>query len=336
MAGQVRPTRRGRVELVTFPALSLGMSRKETVAAQKATGAHGQFGELARTENSGLDLGARDLPNPEFPTPGPVKLRAGQGVVAEFDAVSTIEAHGDRQRAIFRVGGYPHKRACLAAAAVMAADEVDDPGLSERVGKKVSMLVTSEAGTLTNFEGTVSASDDTFVQIRAKGSRSAGYTLPLARIVAVRDGYCSDELNADFAEIVRQVPATEPVGDLSDLPTSTGNYYLGQAITAAFLLDLPGAGDKKIRGAVFFAADRQIDEAGGQEEINGYLWCPPTTSGSMRLSNDTGFSQHGSFSIDDLKRMGGRITGYRSGSLTFADCLDLPEGRGEVYQRAVT
>jgi hypothetical protein len=135
-------------------------------------------------------------------------------------------------------------------------------------------------------------------------------------VVAVAAGYGHAEaLAAEFHDAADRSPRLEPV-TVDDLPVDRGGSQRPTDIAAVYVISHPGFGDGEAPGTVFLATDQQPgDGPDGTAIINGYQ-----VAGDSQMT-----SERGSIYEHDLRRLGGRVTGYRPGSITYRQAMDLGE-----------
>jgi hypothetical protein len=147
-----------------------------------------------------------------------------------------------------------------------------------------------------------------------KGSTTKGIYLRgrpgVPRVLGAQAGYGRAEaLAADFRKSEAAVPEIDPA-HFEDIPVGDGESDPPSAVVAAFVLDHPGFdGTQDGRGCVFFATDLDPEDV-----VNGYFVAPPGSGLE---------SEHGSFYTKDLVRWGGRVKGFKPGSLSFRDAMNL-------------
>lgn len=267
----------------------------------------GQWSSKHTSEAVGVDLAEPDAPDLK---------EISRGCFEVTDTSSKPEPGANLIR--ISVRGYPELKAHAGAAGSRYGQFTSDRDLREELadmdGKKTSVLVQSQNGSVQVREGTVGVGDDgSSVYLLAKGSHTKGtylYGKPGApRVLDWQVGYGhAVELAGKFRDVEADTPNLVK-STFDDIPCTEDRR---DEVAAVFVIDHPGFdGDQDGRGCVFFATERDPEDV-----ANGYFVCPPS-SGL--------FSENGSFTVDQLSRWGGRVSGYRPGSLTFRDAMHLAD-----------
>lgn len=176
---------------------------------------------------------------------------------------------------------------------------------------KATVLYQSNDGSVHIKEGTL-VSDPSGPAIIHKGSTGGkGILLRNQKVLAVRKGYGkAPELADVYHSASESFPDVEEA-TFDDIPEVKGYDEPPSEVAAVYAFHSPVFDSSQDgRGAMFFATDIQR----GDGIVNGYAVYPP---GSGLIS------EHGSLYVDDLKRQGGRVAGYRPGALTFSDAMKL-------------
>jgi hypothetical protein len=231
-------------------------------------------------------------------------------------ATEELEANGALRRTAIHVGGQPHRKAAAKLASLLHEETwgryVEDD-LDALKGRKATVLLQDRTGAVTAREGTIVTLGEGLALLN-KGSTTKGIYLRgrpgVPRVLGAQAGYGRAEaLAADFRKSEAAVPELEP-SHFDDIPVCDGESEPPSAVVAAFVLDHPGFdGTQDGRGCVFFATDRDPEKV-----VNGYFVAPPGSGLE---------SEHGSFYTKDLVRWGGRIKGFKPGSLSFRDAMEL-------------
>jgi len=221
-------------------------------------------------------------------------------------------------------GGRPHERSKIGLvglgmqrSATGGADGSDE--LRERVaildGEKATVLVEHRNGVVEAVEGTVEVAPSGSVWLRRKGAQTNADPLYSDRpgvpeVLDVEAGFGHAETLAQrFAEHLERAPRLAPAS-FDGIPADDGGEPPSE-VAAVFVIDHPGFdGDQDGRGCVFFATDRDPENA----IVNGYL-VAPAGSGLE--------SEHGSLYERTLAYWGGRVASYRTGALSFGDAITL-------------
>lgn len=187
----------------------------------------------------------------------------------------------------------------------------------------VTALCLEKSGSVYAREGKLIRYKDAPFLLK-KGSRDRGWPLASLNPIAVAAGYGKqEELAGLWAVTARKVPAIGKA-TVDGIPEYDSDAPAPD-IAAVFLLEHPGFGGGPGHGCLFFATDVQPPEERGEDAIvNGYLWVPEDFEGE---------SEHGSFYLEQLRRWGGRLTGWRPGHLTFAQVMEgaVPHTREEAF-----
>jgi len=197
------------------------------------------------------------------------------------------------------------------------ADGSDE--LRERVvwldGESATVLVAQRDGVVEAVEGTVEVAPSGSVWLRRKGAQTNADLLYPTRpgvpeVLDVEAGFGHAETLAQrFAEHLERAPRLAPAS-FDGIPADDGGEPPSE-VAAVFVFDHPGFdGDQDGRGCVFFATDRDPENA----IVNGYL-VAPAGSGLE--------SEHGSLYERTLAYRGGRVASYRPGALSFSDAITL-------------
>lgn len=253
----------------------------------------------------------------------------------DIDGATSTESDGVTEgvtRMTMHFGGRPDLRSRNTAAAEIYAD-LEDRQRTRAIyddlaanHKPVSLLMASSSGDIDVREGTLMTYQGQQVFL-PKGSRVNGFVLNPDQVIGIEPGYGNSE---GFAKTwhrrkAQHTPSVEPIRDFDDLPVYDGTEQ--EQVSAVYMQDHPGFGDGPGHGCLFLATDRQVDDNGQTEIVNGYFWTPddaPLTS------------EHGSFSPAELKQRGGKISAYEPDSMTFSQCFDdMPSERSEAYRRVL-
>lgn len=219
------------------------------------------------------------------------------------------------KRQIIQPGGFPERKA--RGGLIATRIEADEPQTDETAyalalqKSKATVLYQSRDGSMGIKEGTLVYNEG--IKMIHKGS-SSGKGIHLdgsTRIVAVRKGYGkAPELAEVYHTASESLPDVEEA-TFDDIPEVEGYGEPPSEVAAVYALTSPVFDSSQDgRGAMFFATDIQR----GEGIVNGYTVFPP---GSGLIS------EHGSRYVDELKRQGGRVAGYRPGALTFSDAMRL-------------
>lgn len=282
----------------------------------------GQFAATAHAE-----------PNLALVTDRPPLRETSRGVWEVVNATTEDRsADGEVVRSVaIHMNGIAHTRAesGMAALRMQRADAFDEypPELRQLAldGSKVTALVRLPNGDVQAREGTVFLNGDSIGLVN-KGDRSGkGIWLydPRRRtglkVLGVARGYGAQQALADqYRSYADELPKVGPA-TFDDIPEWDGNGEPPSAIAAVYVFDHPGFdGDQDGRGSVFFVTDFQPGDGSATRDgagiVNGY----GVYAASSGLE-----SEHGSMYASDLKRFGGRVTGYRPGSHTFRQVMGL-------------
>lgn len=228
-----------------------------------------------------------------------------------------LPANGALRRTAFHFGGQPHRKAAANLASLLHEEtwgRYVETDLDALEGRQATVLLQDKTGTVTAREGTVVTTSEGTLALLNKGSTARGIYLSgrpgVPRVLGARAAYRhAEELAADFRKSEASVPEIEPA-HFEDIPVCDGEGEPTSAVTAAFVLDHPGFdGTQDGRGCVFFATDRDPEDV-----VNGYFVAPPGSGLE---------SEHGSIYTKDLVRWGGRVKGFKPGSLSFRDAMEL-------------
>ncbi len=289
----------------------------------------GQLGDERCHTDGSATLGNKPNINPDkdlesIPrgpaNPKPVVDRDGRCLVTDTTSEELVSPVPGFTRTAFHIGGQPHRKAAAGLAAKLYEARRDGQGPEGDLdgyllGKKATVLLQTKTGSVVAQEGTVAVANGA-VALLNKGSRTKGSYLfgrdTAPHVLDARPGYGhAGELAEAFRSVEASVPELEPAR-FDDIPVHDGEGEPPKDVVAAFVFDHPGFdGDQDGRGCVFFATDRDPEEV-----VNGYFVAPPGSGLE---------SEHGSFTTEQLSRWGGRVKGFRPGSLSFRDAMELGE-----------
>lgn len=256
------------------------------------------------------------------------EVARGQYMVTDT-VMTELDREGPIRGVSLSLGGVPHRRAHAGAAALACTQRegptvtYDNPELLRDLdGQHATVLIQEKASSsIYAREGTVLVQGDGSIALLNKGAKSKGFYLHGKRgspyILGVRAGYGKqEELAAHYRQFEQDIPEVEaPTFD--DIPLSTGDEEPPSEVAAVFIYDHPGFdGSQDGRGCAFFATDRDPEEV-----VNGYF-IAPSSSGL--------YSEHGSFTVEDLKRHSGRVVDYQPGKLAFRDAMNLADTVSEA------
>lgn len=218
------------------------------------------------------------------------------------------------KRQIIHPGGHPELRA-RGGLVAMRMDTDGATGKAHELAEgreKATVLYQYKDGSVNIKEGTLVMYGDDLAVVNKGSSSGKGIYLRDARILAVEKGYGKAQKLADaYRDAEDSFPDVEEA-TFDDIPEEGPTERLNE-IAAVYAFTHPGfEPGQDGRGSLFFVTDIQR----GDGIVNGYGVYPP---GSGM------FSEHGSMYVDDLKKTGGRVAGYRPGELTFADAMKLGE-----------
>ncbi len=304
----------------------------------------GEFGHQARTAPVGLSDDTYLAPVDESP-PEPNLARKGTWHVA--DASSTTEERDGFVRTTIHMGGRPDLKARNLAAAHIYEELSQADATAVKVdqlcaaGKPMTLLKVTRNGDVEAVEGRGAVVNGRPFQY-AKGSSTKGYYLDQGDVIDVTAGFGGQQgLSDTFRRRAAQfVPAVERIampGGFDDLPEYDPDVFEDEdyetKIAAVYLITHPGISDGPVPGCLFFATDKQTgDGPNGTHIINGQFWAPGQDG---PLGGEGGLtSESSSFYSGDLARLGGKVTDYVPGSMTFKDSwADMPSDRVEAYRR---
>lgn len=294
-------------------------------AREAARRKNGEFGEQLHTDPGDV-LGGVNRTMYLAPADEIVPRPGKNGMWTLVDTVQETTVAPDRVRTVLHTAGRPDWRTRNRAASAIYADLADHDTVLAKLdmlgGKPVTLMVGGGNGSVMAVEGTVvGRRGDTHV-LRQKGSRNRHFEVVRSKVLDVEPGFGGQQVLADtFARRRAQfVPQVDPIDSFDDLPDfGEGPGPDNPPIAAVYMLDHDLDGGHGHPGCVFLATDVQREDG----IVNGYLWVPGDTDM---------VSEHGSFYAKDLRRKGGRVTGYTPGSLSMADCYRLPADRVETYR----
>lgn len=303
------------------------MSTQAQARDPKGIPTGGRFAATARTE-AGTALAGGSHP--------PIVQRHTRG---EFTVVET----GMRDvpsgtpgvlRTVIQIGGFPEVSAQTGTAALRMERSEQVDAITGRLAQlaegssKASVLYRTRSGDVIAKEGTLTVRDGEIV-MWDKGTGKTGQWMTGAssakQILAVAPGYGGSQGLADrFWALAASVPELEPA-TFDGIPEWDGDGEPPTDIAAVYVFNHPGFdGTQDGRGSVFFATDVQGEDG----IVNGYGVYSPTSGLT---------SEHGSMYTADLKRWGGRVSGYQPGSHTWSDVRGLARaadayGDGDIEQ----
>lgn len=214
-------------------------------------------------------------------------------------------------------------------AAALLRDREGDPAgrltqMAETQAEHVTMLVAdNRLRSLYLVEGRIADVEDGIVAMWPKGLRTRGFRFPLGWIRSVRDGYGrTDEILHDLASATATVvPQLDANPHLDRLPGYTPSVHDADnaPVVACYLMRHRDSSDQPFTQGCVLAA-----VAGDTQHVYGYLWTPEG-SGIARRYVRTNPAR--------VAAMSARISTYRPGQLTVADCAALPGDRTGTYSR---